>query len=43
MIEFIEMKFAGGAREVKRIIVRSATDTNVDKLKKGINLRLLEC
>ena len=35
MVEYIEMKFAGGPREVKRIIVRSATDTAVDKLKDG--------
>ena len=35
MDEYIEMRFAGEAREVKRIIVRSATDTSVDKLKNG--------
>ena len=35
MVEYIEMRFAGGPREVKRIIVRSATDTAVDKLKYG--------
>lgn len=35
MIKWIEMTFTGGAREVKRIIVRSATDTTVDKLKEG--------
>ena len=35
MVTFIEMTFAGGAREVKRIVVRSAIDTSVDKLKEG--------
>ena len=35
MIEFIEMKFAGGPREVKRIVIRTAIDTSVDKLKEG--------
>ena len=35
MIQYMEMKFSGGPREIKRIIVRSATDTTVDKLKKA--------
>ena len=35
MIEYIEMTFTGGPQEVKRIIVRSAIDTAVDKLKEG--------
>ena len=35
MIQFLEMTFAGGPQEVKRIIVRSAIDTAVDKLKEG--------
>ena len=34
MIEYLEMDF-GRAREVKRIIIRSASDSNVDKLKTG--------
>ena len=34
MVEYIEMRFAI-PREVKRIIIRSADDTNVDKLKNG--------
>ena len=34
MVEYIEMRFAI-PREVRRIIVRSADDTNVDKLKNG--------
>ena len=36
MIEYLEMSFVNAPREVKRIVVRSATDTNVDKLKEGI-------
>ena len=35
MIQYMEMQFSGGPREIKRIIVRSATDTTVDKLKKA--------
>ena len=35
MIEFIEMTFPGGPREVRRIIVRSVTDLQVHKLSEG--------
>ena len=35
MIEFIEMTFPGGPREVRRIIVRSVTDIQVHKLSEG--------
>ena len=35
MIEFMEMIFPHGPREVKRIIIRSATDPQVHKLKEG--------
>ena len=35
MIEFMEMTFPGGPREVRRIIVRSITDISVHKLREG--------
>ncbi len=35
MLEWMEMTFRGGPQNIQRIIVRSATDGTVDKLKAG--------
>lgn len=35
MIEYLEMSFVGAPREIRRIVLRSATDTSVDKIEAG--------